>query len=98
MSWVQIPSSRLENRVNAKGTGDDMEYPVIDVKATGANILKLKNEFGITVKELSKYLGMQNTNSVYRWFRGEALPTLDNLYAISVLFGVSMNQIIVTLH
>jgi len=75
-----------------------MEYPVIDVKATGANILKLKNEFGITVKELSKYLGMQNTNSVYRWFRGEALPTLDNLYAISVLFGVSMNQIIVTLH
>ena len=72
-----------------------MKYPVIDVKATGKNILKLRTEKGITVKELSRYLGMENTNSVYRWFRGEALPTLDNLYAISVLFGVSMNEIVV---
>lgn len=72
-----------------------MEYPMIDIFATGKNIEKMKNERGITVRELCKYLGMVNTNSVYRWFRGEALPTLDNLYAISVLFSVSMNEIIV---
>ena len=72
-----------------------MEYPVINVKATGKNIMKLKNESRITVKELSRYLGMENTNSVYRWFRGETLPTLDNMYAISVLFGVSMNEIVI---
>ena len=72
-----------------------MKYPVIDVKATGKNIMKLRSESGITVRELCRYLGMENTNSVYRWFRGDALPTLDNLYAISALFGVSMNEIVV---
>lgn len=72
-----------------------MEYPVIDVKATGRNIANLKTKKGITVRELSRYLGMENTNSVYKWFRGDALPTLDNLYAISVLFEVSMNEIVV---
>ena len=72
-----------------------MNYPVIAVKATGKNIMKLRNNSGMTVKELSRYLGMENTNSVYRWFRGETFPTLDNLYAISVLFGVSMNEIVI---
>ena len=72
-----------------------MKYPVIDVEETGKNISKLRKANGITVKELSRYLGMENTNSVYRWFRGETLPSLDNLYAISVVFGVSMNEIVV---
>jgi len=72
-----------------------MKYPVIDVLATGKNIARLRKECGITVRELSKYLGMENTNSIYRWFRGETLPSLDNLYAISILLGVSVNEIIV---
>ena len=72
-----------------------MNYPVIDMKETGKNIKKLRSESGITVKEFTRYLGMENTNSVYRWFRGEAMPTLDHMYAISVLFGVSMNEIVI---
>lgn len=72
-----------------------MEYPSIDVIATGRNIARLREENGITVRALGRYLGMTNTNSIYRWFRGETLPSLDNLYAISVLLNVSMNEIIV---
>lgn len=72
-----------------------MEYPLIDITATGNNLARLREESGITVRALSDYLGMNNTNSIYRWFRGESLPSLDNLYAISVLLGVSMNEIIV---
>lgn len=72
-----------------------MEYPLIDISATGRNIARLREENGITVRALSRYLGMANTNSIYRWFRGETLPSLDNLYAISVLLNVSMNDIIV---
>lgn len=72
-----------------------MEYPLIDISATGRNIARLRKENGITVRALSRYLGMTNTNSIYRWFRGETLPSLDNLYAISVLLNVSINEIIV---
>ena len=72
-----------------------MEYPLIDIAATGRNIARLREENGITVRALSRYLGMTNTNSIYRWFRGETLPSIDNLYAISILLKVSINDIIV---
>ena len=72
-----------------------MEYPSIDMIATGKNLARLREENGISVRALSRYLGMTNTNSIYRWFRGETLPSLDNMYAISVLLNVSMNEIIV---
>ena len=95
MSRVQIPSSQFKLKTDYEGKGDKVKYPVIDVEATGKNISKLRKAKGITVRELSRYLGMENTNSVYRWFRGEALPSLDNMYAISLVFGVSVNEIVV---
>jgi len=71
-----------------------VEYPVIDLRSTGTRLNELRRERGITVEELRVYLGMNNPNSIYRWFRGEALPTLENMYALSVILDVSMNDII----
>ena len=71
-----------------------VEYPVIDLRSTGTRLNELRRERGITVEELRVYLGMNNPNFIYRWFRGEALPTLENMYALSVIFDVSMNDII----
>ncbi|MCX4379488.1 MAG: helix-turn-helix transcriptional regulator [Lachnospiraceae bacterium] len=33
--------------------------------------------------------------SVYRWMRGYALPTVDNLYMLSRLFDVHMEDLLV---
>ena len=71
-----------------------VEYPVIDLRSTGTRLNELRRERGITVEELRIYLGMNNSNSIYRWFRGEVLPTLENMYALSVILDVSMNDII----
>ena len=32
---------------------------------------------------------------VYRWFRGDSLPTLENIYALSVLLGVAIDELLV---
>ena len=71
-----------------------VEYPVIDLRSTGARINELRRERGITVDELRIYLGMNNPNSIYKWFRGEVLPTLENMYALSVILEVPMDDII----
>ena len=71
-----------------------VEYPVIDLHSTGARINELRRERGITVDELRIYLGMNNPNSIYKWFRGEVLPTLENMYALSVILEVPIDAII----
>ena len=71
-----------------------VEYPVIDLHSTGARINELRRERGITVDELRVYLGMNNPNSIYKWFRGEVLPTLENMYALSVILEIPIDEII----
>ena len=44
---------------------------------------------------LREYFGLSTTNAIYKWLKGESLPTLDNFLALSVLFDVSMNDLIV---
>ncbi len=70
-------------------------YPVIDVAATGRNIRRLRLEKGYTVRELQEYLGTDCPQGIYHWQSGRNLPSTDNLYALSKLWGVSINDILV---
>ena len=72
-----------------------MEYPTIDVKATGARIKQYRIECGLTIREVSEYMGFTTEQAVCKWQRGESLPTVDNLYALSRLYGKSMEDILV---
>ena len=60
-------------------------YPVIDVKATGENILRRRIEKGYTVLDVQRYLNLACPQSVYHWQAGRTLPNIDNFYALSVL-------------
>lgn len=71
------------------------EYPTIDVKATGARIKELRKECGFTIHEVSEYMGFTTDQAVCKWQRGESLPTVDNLYALSKLYGKRMEDILV---
>ena len=47
-------------------------------------------------KELiADYLGATNS-LVYRYMRGEVLPSTDRLLALSVLLGITVNDLLVT--
>lgn len=70
-------------------------YPSIDLAATGRNIARLRKAQGLTVRALQAYFGFDDPQAIYRWQWGRSLPSVDNLYALSVLFGVSMNEILV---
>ena len=70
-------------------------FPVIDPAATGANITRLRRARGFTVRDLQRYFGFEEPQAIYKWQRGLSLPSVDNLYALSALLVVSMNEILV---
>jgi transcriptional regulator with XRE-family HTH domain len=71
-------------------------FPYIDPAATGRNILKLRRERGLTVRDLQEWFGFDEPRAIYKWQSGQSLPSVDNLYALSELFGVTMNDILVS--
>ncbi len=72
-----------------------MNFPVIDPVATGLKIDTLRKSRGFSVADLKDYFGLSTTNSIYKWIHGYSLPSIDNFVALSVLFGVSINDMIV---
>jgi len=71
------------------------QFPVIDLKAARANIVKLLREHGLAVRDLQRYFDFEEPQAIYKWQRGQSLPTVDNLYALSMLLNVPMNEILV---
>ena len=69
--------------------------PVIDMTATGRNITRLRVNAGITVKDLQDIFGFNTPQAIYKWQRGTALPTVDNLVALAAIFGVRIDDILV---
>lgn len=70
-------------------------FPIIDLKATGANITRLRKETGLSVRDLQAYFGFDSPQAIYKWQWGDSLPTIDNLYALSKLLNKSMEEILV---
>ena len=70
-------------------------FPIIDLAATGSNIRQLRIERGLSVRDLQSYFGFEEPQAIYKWQRGESLPTVDNLYALGALLQVPMEQILV---
>ena len=70
-------------------------FPVIDMAATGENILRLRKAKGLTVRELQDWFGFEEPQAIYKWQKGKSLPTVDNLYALGALLEVPMEQILV---
>ena len=69
-------------------------YPVIDIKRTGQNIKQIMQMRGMSVKDIQTFLGLSTPQSIYHWFEGRNLPTMDNLYALSELFCVPLDALI----
>lgn len=70
-------------------------FPMIDLKATGRRIKELREQRGISVRQLQTFLGFEQPQAIYKWQRGECLPSSDNLYAIACYFHVKVDEILV---
>lgn len=66
----------------------------IDMIATGVAIKDKLKEKGIPVKILAEKLGFASPNAIYKWIKGETLPTLDNLVIVAAILGTTMDELV----
>ena len=72
-----------------------MVIPTIDMIRTGENINRLRQNAGISVKELQEVFGFATPQAIYKWQHGTTLPTIDNLVVLARILGVSIEDILV---
>ena len=70
--------------------------PAIDMIRTGQRIAQLRKAAGLSVKDLQEIFGFATPQAIYKWQQGVAMPALDNLVVLSVVFGVKIDEIIIT--
>ncbi len=72
-----------------------MAIPTIDMIKTGENINLLRQNAGISVRELQDIFGFSTPQAIYKWQRGTAMPTIDNLIVLAKVFGVRVDDVLV---
>ena len=65
------------------------------MRATGSNIVRMRRSMGMTVHDLQTIFGFSTPQAIYKWQRGVAMPTLDNLVVLASVFGTTMDAIVV---
>ena len=69
--------------------------PIIDVAATGANIKSMMRTKGFKVSDVQARCGFNTPQAIFKWMRGEAMPSIDNLVILAHILGVSIDKIII---
>ena len=69
-------------------------FPIINLRETGINLRRIMDKRGIDAKDVQKYLNLASVQSIYNWWNGTNMPTIDNLYALSALLHVSIDELV----
>lgn len=70
-------------------------YQSIDQVKTGIKIKEMLKAAGYDVKDVQEYLHLSCPQSIYRWFKGKILPSVDHLYMLSRMLNVHMEDLLV---
>ena len=73
-----------------------MNLPIVNMEQTGRNIRNLRQQRGLSVRDLQQMMGFVTPQAIYKWQQGQSLPTVDNLVALSAIFAVPIDRILIT--
>ena len=68
---------------------------VLDPLKTGEHIKSLMEQRLMTVRDLQEALGLSCPQTIYRWFRGLSVPSIDHLYSLSRLFEIPIDDLLI---
>ena len=74
----------------------DFWYLDIDVVETGMRLKAVREAHNFKVPVLQRILFLDSKQAISNWERGKCLPKVANLYALSCLYGCSINSLLVT--
>jgi transcriptional regulator with XRE-family HTH domain len=70
--------------------------PTINMTATGANIKALIRAKGLKVADVQDIFGFNTPQAIFKWMRGDAMPSIDNIVILAHLLNVTIDEIIIT--
>ena len=70
--------------------------PVLDLAATGTKIKTVMKDKGITARELQIIMDFPYVQTIYNWFAGKNMPTIDNLVVLAKILAVPMDDLVIT--
>ena len=68
--------------------------PIIDMKETGNRIKAMIWQKGMRISDIQAIFGFNTPQAIYKWMRGDALPTIDNFVMLADIFGVEIGDIV----
>ena len=69
--------------------------PSVDMDATGKNIQRLRKEKNLSVADIQEFFGFDAPQAIYKWQKGQCLPSIENLLGLGILLEVRVEEIIV---
>lgn len=77
--------------------GDSMTemYETIDMERSGIRIKQIFAEAGYDVRDIQHILHLSCPQPIYRWFKGQTLPTVNHLFILSRICRVHMEDFLV---
>lgn len=74
------------------------DYLHIDLEQTGRRLEGLIKQKGYSVRDIQSILHLSCPQPIYRWMRGQILPSVDHLYVLSRVLQVHMEELLVAAH
>ena len=63
--------------------------------ATGANIKALIKNKGLKVADVQARCGFHTPQAIFKWMRGDAMPTIDNMVILAHILDMPIDKIII---
>lgn len=73
-------------------------YSIIDMHRTGRWIHQICKLNGKSARIIQNEIGLTSVQSVYDWFHGRTLPSLENMCILSELLGLNMENLLIGRH
>ena len=69
--------------------------PTINLAATGANIKALIKTNGLRVTDVQAGFGFNTPQAIFKWMRGDAMPSIDNMVILANMLNVTIDEILI---
>ncbi len=67
----------------------------LDMQMTGQVLNGKIRKQGYTIAQIQKELKLSCPQPIYRWINGQTMPSIDNLYKLSTILNVHMEDLVV---
>ncbi|MDE7417491.1 MAG: helix-turn-helix domain-containing protein [Lachnospiraceae bacterium] len=67
----------------------------LDMQMTGKVLSDMIRKRGYTIAEIQRELKLSCPQPIYRWMNGQTMPSIDNLYKLSTILNVHMEDLVI---